>query len=218
MAEGAPGPFQPAPARWMDPPMGQGLPGPWTPRWAGPGPRPGLSTCLDPSLGPAGRSAAPHQSPRPSDSLMINSLQRFPRPGLRLCSRSIPNVPGPRHSSAGGAAWGHRGATGASRCRRAAARNVPRAAPRCSPAGSEDGAERGPAGPAALPRGRGCSRAVLKALSREESPARCPQREEAAGDGLSSSETRDIKATHGPSTAFRVFLCGSLRLGRQGSG
>lgn len=107
MAKGAPIPSHPTPPRWMEPLVAQGLLGPWTPRWAGTRPRPGLRTCLGAALGPAGRSAALHQSPRPSDSLKINLLQRFPAP-VGLCSLSIPNGPGPRHSSAGGAAWGHR--------------------------------------------------------------------------------------------------------------
>lgn len=103
MAEGGSHPIPTRPARWMHPVMGQGLVGPRTPRWPGPGP--GLSTCRDPALGPAGRSAAPHQSPRPSDSLKINLLQRFPRSGARPCScsggsarREAQRGPGPERS------------------------------------------------------------------------------------------------------------------------
>lgn len=51
-------------------------------------------------------------SPRASDSLKINLLERFPSPpGVWLCSHCVHNVPGISGpcggSSAGVAAWGH---------------------------------------------------------------------------------------------------------------
>lgn len=173
MAEGGL-PSHATPPQWMDPVVGQGHLEPWTPRWAGTRPRPGLSTCLDAALGPAGRSAAPHESPRPSDSLKINLLQRFPPAGVWLCSRSVPNGPGPRGTARRGA---QPGAALASRCRRPRDRNVPRLL-------RGDGR-----GPAVLPWGRSCSKATHSPVPGGEGLARCPHREEAAGDGLSPSGT-----------------------------